>query len=336
MYICLLRRDSGKMVAAMGNEGSATLDAWAIAHAAARAIGSFDVEVPGRFALAADGGLHPVVSPTAPAVLSWNPAAGWESALAPDDPNRDLLELYLPVSSATAARPITIGHLGQSLDGFIATHSGDAICVTGPQNILHLHRLRALCDAVVVGAATVAVDNPRLTTRLVTGSNPVRVILDPACRLPLAHTVFNDQAARTLRACAAGNGAAAAARSRGEDTLEVASADGTLDLKDLLRQLHALGYSRIFVEGGGVTVSNFLSAGLLDRLHIAVAPLFIGDGRPAIRLPPQMRLQDCLRLQPRIYSAGSDILFDCDLRASAAGDMNGHDHSASTMIRRVL
>jgi diaminohydroxyphosphoribosylaminopyrimidine deaminase/5-amino-6-(5-phosphoribosylamino)uracil reductase len=324
------------MVAAMANEVSASLDAWAIAHAAAQAIGSFDAEVPGRFALAAHGGLYRVAAQHAPAVLSWNPQSGWQSALAAGDPNRDLLELYLPISSATAARPITIGHLGQSLDGFIATHSGDAICVTGPDNILHLHRLRALCDAVVVGAATVAVDNPRLTTRLVTGSNPVRVILDPACRLPLDHTVFNDQAARTLRACAAGSAAAAAARSRGEDTLEVQSQDGALDLKDLLRQLHGLGCSRIFVEGGGVTVSNFLHAGLLDRLHIAVAPLFIGDGRPAIRLPPQIRLQDCLRLQPRIYSAGSDILFDCDLRAATNGHLNGHDPSSSTAIRRVL
>lgn len=324
------------MVAAMAYEVSTALDAWAIAHAAARAIGTFDAEVPGRFALGSEAGLQRVAPHGAGAVLAWNPASGWESALAQDDPNRDLLELYLPISSATAARPITIGHLGQSLDGFIATHSGDAICVTGPDNILHLHRLRALCDAVVVGAATVAADNPRLTTRLVSGSNPVRIILDPGCRLPLAHTVFNDQAARTLRACAAGSAAAAAARERGEDTLEVAADNGALNLKDLLRQLHALGYSRIFVEGGGVTVSSFLNAGLLDRLHIAVAPLLIGDGRPAIRLPPQMRLQDCLRLQPRIYRAGSDILFDCDLRVPAAARMNGHDISSATLIRRIL
>jgi riboflavin biosynthesis pyrimidine reductase len=139
-----------------------------------------------------------------------------------------------------------------------------------------------------------------------------------------------------LRACAAGSAAAAGARERGEDTLEVAADNGALNLKDLLRQLHALGYSRIFVEGGGVTVSSFLNAGLLDRLHIAVAPLLIGDGRPAIRLPPQMRLQDCLRLQPRIYRAGSDILFDCDLRVPAAARMNGHDISSATLIRRIL
>ena len=228
----------------MGYEASATLDGWAVAHAAARAIGSFDAEVPGQFSLAADGDLYRVTADDPGAVLSWSPVSGWQSALAQNDTNRDLLELYLPISSATAARPIAIGHLGQSLDGFIATHSGDAICVTGPQNILHLHRLRALCDAVVVGAATVAVDNPRLTTRLVSGSNPVRIILDPACRLPPAHTVFKDQAARTLRACAAGSGAAAKARAWGESTLEVSSHEGGLDLKDLLQQLRALRRQR--------------------------------------------------------------------------------------------
>jgi diaminohydroxyphosphoribosylaminopyrimidine deaminase/5-amino-6-(5-phosphoribosylamino)uracil reductase len=320
----------------MGNEASATLDAWSVAHAAARAIGTFDEENPGRFSLTSGGGLYRVAADDPSAILSWSPATGWESALFDDDPARDLLELYLPISSATVARPITIGHLGQSLDGFIATHSGDAISVTGPENILHLHRLRALCDAVVVGATTVAADNPRLTTRLVAGSNPVRVILDPGCRLPLAHTVFSDQAALTLRACAAGSLAAAEARARGEETLEVAADEGELDLKDLLRQLHARGYSRIFVEGGGVTVSSFLTAGLLDRLHIAIAPLLIGEGRPAIRLPPQLRLQDCLRLQHRVFRAGSDILFDCDLRARTNGHANGNGSLSSTMVRRVL
>jgi diaminohydroxyphosphoribosylaminopyrimidine deaminase/5-amino-6-(5-phosphoribosylamino)uracil reductase len=314
-----------------------TPDAWAIAHAASRAIGDFDAEIPGRFALSADGSLQCVAGNGSDAVLRWNPATGWESALPVDGPQRALLDLYLPISSGTAARPVTIGHLGQSLDGFIATHSGDAISVTGPENILHLHRLRALCDAVVVGAGTVMADNPRLTTRLVAGSNPARVILDPACRLPADHTVFTDQEAPTLRVCAAGSAAAAQARARGERTLEVTACDGALDLEDLLRQLRALGYNRIFVEGGGVTVSSFLSAGLLDRLHIAIAPLLIGEGRPSIRLPPQARLQDCLRLQHRIYLAGNDILFDCDLRAARSnGAANGHDPCSSTAVRRVL
>src|ERR1700722_4064887 len=166
------------------NTRAIELDAWGLAHTAAKTIGTFDATRPARFSLGASGRLCPL-SPEAPgAVLVWNPAFGWESVLAAADPHRDLLDLYLPISSATVARPITIGHLGQSLDGFIATASGDSCYVTGPENILHLHRLRALCDVVVVGAGTVAADNPRLTTRLVPGGNPVRVILDPECRLP--------------------------------------------------------------------------------------------------------------------------------------------------------
>ena len=308
---------------------AAAFDAWALAHAAARAVFGIDRSVRAEFSVDAQGTLHAVAVAataatgraggvavrTADPVLAWQPGEGWEVLLAQDDPRRDLLELYLPISSATPERPITVGHLGQSLDGFIATTSGDSCFVTGPENILHMHRLRALCDAVVIGAGTVAADNPRLTTRLVAGRNPVRVILDPAGRLGAEHTVFSDSEAPTLRACLPGEGATQA-RARGEDVLEVAARGTALDLSDLVRQLHARGFCRIFVEGGGVTVSSFLEAGLLDRLQIAVAPLLIGDGRPAIRMPPQARLQDCLRLRHRVYRAGDDILFDCDLRAA--------------------
>ena len=66
-------------------------------------------------------------------------------------------------------------------------------------------------------------------------------------------------------------------------------------------------------EGGGVTVSAFLEANLLDRLHVAIAPLFIGDGRPAIRLPARHLLRDCLRPRYRVFRMGGDVLFDCDL-----------------------
>jgi diaminohydroxyphosphoribosylaminopyrimidine deaminase / 5-amino-6-(5-phosphoribosylamino)uracil reductase len=318
------------------NAGSAELEAWALAYAAAKAIGTFDVARPGRFTLATNGALQQLACEAPTADLNWNPACGWESGLAPDDARRDLLELYLPISSATAARPITIGHLGQSLDGFIATPSGDSCPVTGPENILHLHRLRALCDVIVVGAGTVAADNPRLTTRLVSGSHPARVILDPGCRLASTHTVFNDGEAVTLRACTGGTATAAAARARGEVILEVAGSGTNLDLRDLLRQLHARGYSRIFVEGGGITVSSFLDAGLLDRLHIAVAPLFIGEGRPAVRLPPQTRLQDCLRLRHRVYRAGADILFDCDLRAASDTLSKAGTPSSYIAVQRIL
>jgi riboflavin-specific deaminase-like protein len=294
----------------------AEVDAWNLVHAAARAVSTFDTTRPCRFSLATDGRLRPLALDGLGAVLGWKPASGWELTFPATVPHRDLLDLYLPISSATANRPMTIGHMGQSLDGFIATASGDSCSLNGQDNILHLHRLRALCDVIVVGAGTVAADNPRLTTRLVSGRNPVRVILDPMCRLPAGHTVFSDHDALTLRVCASGIAAAAEARARGEQVLEVAACGRQLDLKDLLRQLHARGYSRIFVEGGGITVSSFLEAGLLDRLHVAIAPLLIGDGRPAIRMASRIRLSECLRLEHRVFRSGQDILFDCDLRAT--------------------
>jgi len=311
----------------------AELEAWALVSAAAEAAGTVDTASAGRFAFAA-GRLIRLGREESGAALQWNPAEGWEACVAADDARRDLLDLYLPISSATAERPLTIGHLGQSLDGFIATAAGDSFTVTGPENILHLHRLRALCDAIIVGAGTVAADNPRLTTRLVPGRNPVRVILDPECRLPDDRRVFSDGAALTLRACLAGAGPGAARRAQVGNILEVPACGRALDLGNLLRQLRSRGYRRIFVEGGGVTVSSFLDAGLLDRLHLAVAPLLIGDGRPAVRMPAQARLRDCLRFRHRVFRAGDDILFDCDLRAGPHG--GAHSPAGYAAVRRVL
>ncbi|HEX4049437.1 MAG TPA: RibD family protein [Steroidobacteraceae bacterium] len=289
--------------------------AWTLAYAAARAIGSFDVEQPVRFRLDEDGGLQPLAPGLSGGDLLWKPHHGWQS-LGAQGSAAGLLDLYLPISSATARQPITVAHLGQSLDGFIATPSGESTFVTGPENILHLHRLRALCDAVVVGAGTVSMDNPRLTTRLVTGTNPVRIVLDPAGRLSADLTIFTDQQARTLRVCTTGNAPAACDAGKGE-WLEVGADRARLNLSELMQALRARGYHRVLIEGGGVTVSSFLDAGLVDRLHIAIAPVLIGAGRPAVRLPSRGRLQDCPRMHHRVHRSGEDILFDCDLRAPA-------------------
>ncbi|MGH8143165.1 MAG: RibD family protein [Steroidobacteraceae bacterium] len=308
--------------------------AWVLAYAAAKSMGTFDARRPAAFRLDGGGHLYRVRSNESKAELLWSPPVGWMSVGTLDAAAHALLDLYLPISSASAEQPITVAHLGQSLDGFIATPSGDSSFVTGPENILHLHRLRALCDAVVVGAGTVSADNPQLTTRLVAGSSPVRVILDPACRLPLSLSVFNDRQAETVRVCAAGKASAHQILAPSESLLELAVGPAGLDLTELLRQLRARGYRRVLIEGGGVTVSSFLQAGLLDRLHIAVAPVLIGDGRAAVRLPPRLRLQDCLRLRHRIYRSGEDILFDCDLRAPA--DAGAGKSAAPRSLQRIL
>jgi riboflavin-specific deaminase-like protein len=208
--------------------------------------------------------------------------------------------------------------MGQSLDGFIATHAGESRWITGEENILHLHRLRALCDAVVVGAGTVAADDPQLTTRLVSGPSPLRVVLDPARRLGAHHRVFQDDSAETIYVCANGltrerETHVGLAQICGVDVRGVDEAAGPLDVAQVLGMLRARGCSRIFVEGGGVTVSMFLEAHLLDRLHLAIAPLIMGEGRPAIRLAAPAVLGDCHRPRCRVFRMGADVLFDCDL-----------------------
>jgi riboflavin-specific deaminase-like protein len=240
--------------------------------------------------------------------------AGWDDTIPSGDADRALIDLYSPVCNASPANPITVGHLGQSLDGFIATHSGESRWVTGRANMVHMHRMRALCDAVLVGPGTVAADDPQLTTRLVDGPSPLRVVLDPSRGLEPHHRVFTDGEADTVYFCAKslvkpGEHHFGCAAVVGVDE----AGDGGIDLHEVMRLLRARGCARVFIEGGGVTVSMFLAASLLDRLHVAVAPLLIGDGRPAIRLEPRAALGDCHRPRYRVFRMGGDVLFDCDL-----------------------
>jgi riboflavin-specific deaminase-like protein len=222
-----------------------------------------------------------------------------------------MLDLYLPLCSLRG--PTVLGHLGQSLDGQIATEAGASRYVTGPENIRHLHRLRALSDAVIVGAGTVERDDPQLTTRLVPGRNPVRVVIDPKLRLPGTYRLFRDEEAKTLVVCAQGR---AAGQTRGAaEIVEVPPAheDGALAPRAIVRVLAERGWERLFVEGGGITISRFLEARALDRLHITIGPLFIGRGRPGISLPPIQALEQALRPRTRRFDLGDDVLFDCHL-----------------------
>ena len=265
-------------------------------------------------------GLRRVAHPTRPKLwLELGDSGGWQASVPPTAAARDLLDLYLPL----ARRPdLVIGQLGQSLDGRIATVSGRSHYITGPEDILRLHRLRALVDAVIVGAETVAHDDPQLTVREVDGENPVRVVLDPDGRLGQDRRVFSDGAARTLvvrRATASTDGPRTpeAPEEAPEIVTLPSAAPAGFEPGAVLEALRGRGFRRVLVEGGGVTVSRFLEAGLLDRLHLTVAPILMGSGRRGITLPPIETLDQALRPPCRHFSLGDDLLFDMDL--SSAG-----------------
>jgi riboflavin-specific deaminase-like protein len=176
--------------------------------------------------------------------------------------------------------------------------------------------MRALSDAVVVGAGTVAADDPLLTTRQVSGPNPLRVVFDPGHRLGDHYRIFSDAETPTLYACSDAHLRSGETRFGAADVLPLSCVGDTSPVAQLLDALRARGCSRVFVEGGGVTVSAFLEAGLLDRLQMAVAPLIVGSGKPAIRLEPKDVLSDCQRPAYRVFRMGGDVLFDCDLTAT--------------------
>jgi riboflavin-specific deaminase-like protein len=228
-----------------------------------------------------------------------------------DVPLTPLARLFAPILAAPTAPDgcRVVGRLAQTLDGRIATEGGSSQWIGGREDILHTHRLRALCDVVLVGAGTVQHDDPRLTTREVAGPNPVRVILDPNRRLPATHGVFQDGAAPTLLVTAT-EGPATHGQA---EVLRIARGAEGLDLAALLRALAARGLTRIFVEGGGRTVSTFLAAGLLDRLHLTVAPVILGSGIPAFSLPQAARIADGLRVRWEVWPLGQDILCDVAL-----------------------
>ena len=266
-----------------------------------------------------------------PAGVRWNAASGHalEAVWAPEAHAMfDLLKPLLDGCPGEAGW--TVGQLGQSLDGCIATHTGDSCFVNGPEGLVHVHRLRALCDAVIVGAGTAALDNPQLTTRRVPGPNATRVVLDPSLRVPATARVFHDGQAPTLLVCAEDRRAEAEDRFGAAHVVAVARHADTrlLALPDVLRALHARGLRRLFVEGGGITVSEFLRQGCLDRLHLIVAPVVIGGGQRGLSVRPARAMGDALRPPSRTFAVGGDVLWDMDLRAAPVPNPSPESRSA--------
>lgn len=215
-----------------------------------------------------------------------------------------------PLKAGAVDDLVVVGQFGQSLDGRVATETGHSHYINGPAGLAHLHRLRALVDAVVVGVGTALADDPQLTVRHVGGPSPARIVVDPRGRIAPSARLFCCDGARRLVVTAEGT------RLDLPPDIErvgVPAEDGVIAPAAILAALAARGFRRILVEGGSHTVSRFIQAGCLDRLHIVVAPIILGAGRGGVALPPVASCADALRPPMRLHRLDGEVLFDCDL-----------------------
>jgi len=221
-------------------------------------------------------------------------------------------DIFGPLRKGVIDDLVLVGQCGQSIDARIATPTGHSHYINSEAGLAHLHRLRALVDAVVIGVGTAIADDPQLTVRRVEGPNPARVVVDPNGRLPPSARVLAADGVRRLVVTAAD---APGQLPAGVEIVPVAAKNRQLAPAAIIAALAVRGFRRILIEGGADTVSRFLAARCLDRLHILVAPIILGGGRSSFTLPPIERVDEAVRAPMRAHSLGSDVLLDCDLSA---------------------
>ena len=191
----------------------------------------------------------------------------------------DLLGTVTP----RADRPYVVLKYAQTLDGRIATGTGDSKWISGEEERALSHALRAACDAVMVGVGTVLRDDCRLNVRMVPGASPLRVVLDSTLRTPSTALLFDDEAPTIfLTTEDAAEDDRKRVRDLGAGVRVLPSGPGGVDVRAALAQLRSEGVRSVLVEGGAQVITSLLGSGLVDRIVVGTAPRIIGAGTEAV------------------------------------------------------
>ena len=231
-----------------------------------------------------------------------------------EDEARDLNRFFF--AGLYLDRPYVIAKFAASLDGKIATRSGDSKWITGPEARLRAHDLRQAVDAILVGAQTVIADDPSLTARPEgrTAAHPLRIVLDSRGRTPISARIFDPARPGATIVASAETPTPlrrAALEARGVETIVAGASDaGRVNLPSLLHALKERGVQSLMVEGGGETLGAFFDAGLVDEVWAFLAPIVIGGAAPSpIAGAGPEKLGEALRLmKPSFEHLGDDIL----------------------------
>jgi riboflavin-specific deaminase-like protein len=211
----------------------------------------------------------------------------------------DQLPLLAAQFLAEHHRPLVTVSYAQSVDGSIATRNREQLRLSGHQSMVVTHRIRAACDAIVIGINTLLIDNPLLTVRLADGPNPQPIVLDSQLRIPLQSRLLERTDLGCWVACTE-NGdpeRIGAVENQGAEVILCRhDRQGRVDLSHLLQQLGERGISSLMVEGGGQVISSFIEARLADQMIITIAPRLVGGlpvlDRPAVRNGALLHLTD--------------------------------------------
>lgn len=230
-------------------------------------------------------------------------------------PALDISELIGRVTPSPA-KPFVVLKFAQTLDGRIATSTGDARWISGEAERRVSHALRAACDAVLVGVGTVLQDDPRLTVRMVPGASPARVVLDSTLRVPDGAKVLDPDATTTILTTDRHDPARRHALGDRHVAVRVLPAGPHgVDTDAALAALLADGVDTLLVEGGSRVITSLLRAGVVDRLIVGLAPTVIGHGVEAVGPLGITAVADGIRLVNRtVHALDDDLLLAWDVR----------------------
>lgn len=206
-------------------------------------------------------------------------------------------------------RPYITLKWAQSVDGSLATRTGDSQWITSEESRKFAHSLRAQASAVLVGINTVLRDNPLLTIRAFEWERqPIRVVLDPQLKIPEECHLVKDTKAQTVVFTAKDDREKIERlEERGIRVILAPAEEGRLQLRDVLRELYFLEVMHLLVEGGAITLTSFIREGLFDRLWVFLGPLLIGEGKRIGELGVEL-LRDATRLKLRNMKIFGDDL----------------------------
>lgn len=186
---------------------------------------------------------------------------------------------FLPLKAHNLQRAVAISHFAQSLDGRIATRSGDSKWIGNQENLIHAHRMRALCEGILIGGNTLKDDQPSLTVRLVGGKNPRRIVLcSSEADFSSLHEKSDDE---VLIVGTCQDPEIPQTQFQHFEPRE----DGRINCQALLQFLYEQGIYSVYIEGGAATTSGFLLENATDVVQLHISPMIFGSGVSSFVLP---------------------------------------------------